>query len=96
MTTDECKDKHCSYNDIKRKGYTMSIRTTITFDDDILKLLKLKALETSHSVSELINELVIDAFKEDNEDLKVFEDRKHEETISFEGFMKKLEADGKL
>ena len=74
----------------------MSIRTTVTFDDDILKLLKLKALETSNSVSELINELVIDAFKEDNEDLKVFEDRKYEETISFEGFMKKLEADGKL
>jgi len=74
----------------------MSIRTTITFDDDILKLLKLKALETSHSVSELINELAIDAFREDNEDLKVFEERKHEETISFEGFMKKLEADGKL
>ncbi len=68
----------------------MSIRTTITFDDDILKLLKLKALETSHSVSELINELAIDAFREDNEDLKVFEDRKYEETISFESFMKKF------
>jgi len=74
----------------------MSIRTTVTFDNDILKLLKLKALETSHSVSELINELVIDAFREDNEDLKIFEERKNEETISFEGFMKKLEADGKL
>ena len=74
----------------------MSIRTTVTFDDDILKLLKLKAVETSHSVSELINELVIDAFREDNDDLKVFEERKNEETISFEGFMKQLESDGKL
>lgn len=74
----------------------MSVRTTVTFDSDILKLLKLKALETSHSVSELINELVLDAFREDNEDLKIFEERKNEETISFEGFMKKLEADGKL
>jgi len=74
----------------------MSIRTTVTFDNDILKLLKLKALETSHSVSELINELVIDAFREDSEDLKIFEERKNEETISFEGFMKQLESDGKL
>ena len=74
----------------------MSIRTTVTFDNDILKLLKLKAIETSHSVSELINELVIDAFREDNEDLKIFEERKNEETISFEGFMKQLESDGKL
>ena len=74
----------------------MSVRTTVTFDNDILKLLKLKALESSHSVSELINELVLDAFREDNEDLKVFIERENEETISFESFMKKLEADGKL
>lgn len=74
----------------------MSVRTTVTFDDDILKLLKLKAIETSHSVSELINELVIDSFREDSEDLKVFDERTNEENISFESFMKKLEADGKL
>ena len=74
----------------------MSIRTTVTFDEDILKLLKLKAVETSNSVSDLINELVIDSFRDDSEDLKVFEERKNEESISFESFMKKLEADGKL
>jgi len=74
----------------------MSVRTTVTFENDILKLLKLKALETSHSVSELINELVLDAFRNDNEDLKVFEERKLEETISLESFMKQLESDGKL
>ena len=74
----------------------MSVRTTVTFDEDILKLLKLKAVETSHSVSELINELVLDAFREDNEDLKIFEERQNEKTVSLESFMKKLEADGKL
>jgi len=74
----------------------MSIRTTITFDEDILKLLKLKAVETSNSVSGLINTLVIDSFREDSSDLKVFEERKNEESISFESFMTKLEADGKL
>ena len=74
----------------------MSVRTTVTFDDDILKLLKLKAIETSHSVSELVNALVLDSFREDSDDLKTFEEREHEESISFESFMKKLEADGKL
>ena len=74
----------------------MSVRTTVTFDEDILKLLKLKAVETSHSVSELIHELLIDSFSEDSEDLRAFDERKDEESISFEGFMKKLEADGKL
>ena len=74
----------------------MSVRTTVSFDEDTLKLLKLKALETSQSVSKIVNELVLDAFREDNEDLKIFEARKNEETISLENFMKKLEADGKL
>ena len=74
----------------------MSVRTTVSFDEDTLKLLKLKALETSQSVSKIVNELVLDAFREDNEDLKLFEARKNEETISLENFMKKLEADGKL
>jgi len=81
---------------MQQKGYGMSVRTTVTFENDILKLLKLKALETSHSVSELVNELVLDAFREDNEDLKVFDARKNEETISLESFMKQLESDGKL
>ena len=74
----------------------MSVRTTVTFDEDILKLLKLKAVETSRSVSDLINELTIDAFREDSEDLRLFEERKDEESISFESFMKQLESDGKL
>lgn len=74
----------------------MSTRTTVTFDDDLLKLLKLKAVETSHSVSELLNGIVLDAFREDSEDLKVFDERKNEESVSFESFLKKLEADGKL
>lgn len=74
----------------------MSVRTTITLDEEILKLLKLKAVETSGSVSSLVNAIVIDAFREDSADLKVFEERKNEETISFESFLKQLEADGKL
>ena len=74
----------------------MSVRTTVSLDEDMLKLLKLKAVETSKSVSSLINELVADAFREDYDDLKAFEARKEEETISLESFMKQLEADGKL
>ena len=74
----------------------MSIRTTIAFEEDILKLLKLKAVETSNSVSDLLNSIVLDAFREDREDLKMFDARKDESTISFESFLKQLEDDGKL
>ena len=72
------------------------VRTTISFDDELLKLLKLKAVETSHTVSELVNEMVLSAFKEDREDLKIFEARRDEPTVSFESFLKQMEADGKL
>lgn len=74
----------------------MSVRTTITLDEDILKLLKLKAVETSESLSSLVNNIVIDAFREDSSDLRAFDERKNDETLSFESFLKQLEADGKL
>ncbi|HHH72507.1 MAG TPA: CopG family transcriptional regulator [Sulfuricurvum sp.] len=74
----------------------MSVRTTISLDEDLLKLLKLKSVEVSTSVSTLIEEVVRDAFKEDSEDLKTFAERENEETIGFEVFLKQLEADGKL
>ncbi|WP_294924662.1 hypothetical protein [Sulfuricurvum sp.] len=79
-----------------KEGDAMSVRTTITLDEDILKLLKLKALETSESLSSLVNNIVIDALREDNMDLKAFEERKNEEILSFESFLKQLEANGKL
>ncbi|MDP2850842.1 MAG: hypothetical protein Q8M43_00135 [Sulfuricurvum sp.] len=74
----------------------MSVRTTITLDENILKLLKLKAVETSESLSSLVNNIVVDAFREDSADLKAFDERKNEETLSFESFLKQLETNGKL
>ncbi|MEA1920589.1 MAG: CopG family transcriptional regulator [Campylobacterota bacterium] len=74
----------------------MSVRATVSLNEDILMLLKLKAVETSHSVSDIINGIVTDAFREDSEDLRAFDERKNETTISFESFLKQLEADGKL
>ncbi len=74
----------------------MSVRTTISIEEDLLKLLKYKAVEVSSSVSSLINELLRDSFIEDSEDLKAFEERKDEETIGFESFLKQLKSDGKL
>lgn len=74
----------------------MSIRTTVTLDDDLLKLLKLKALETSTSVSTLLNEILEDAFVQDSDDLQAFKERENESSISFESFLEELRADGRL
>lgn len=79
-----------------KKGDSMSVRTTITLDEDILKLLKFKALETSESVSSLVNTIIIEAFREDASDLKAFDERKNEEMISYELLLQKFQVSGKL
>ncbi|CAA6823534.1 MAG: Unknown protein [uncultured Sulfurovum sp.] len=79
-----------------KKGETMSVRTTVTLEDELIKLLKLKALETSTSVSTLLNEIVGEAFRQDSDDLQTFKERDTEPSISFESFLDELRADGKL
>ena len=71
-------------------------RTTIYFDSDIHKLLKLKALEVSKSVSELVNEMVRNELSEDESDLQAFKNRAAEPTVSYESMLKKLKRDGKI
>jgi hypothetical protein len=51
---------------------TQMQRTTIYFDPDLHKALKLKALETSRSITDLVNQSVRDALSEDIEDINVF------------------------
>ncbi len=74
----------------------MSVRTTISLEDDLLKLLKLKAVETSTSVSALLNEILHDAFCDDSNDLHAFKEREKESSISFESFLLELKSDGRL
>ena len=71
-------------------------RATVYFEEDLHKALKIKAAESSTSVSELINEVIKHAFASDLEDLQVFRDRADEPTVDFESFLKRLKADGKI
>lgn len=57
-------------------------RATIYMDPAVHKALKLKAVETSRSVSDLVNEAVRQALAEDAEDLAAFEGRVNSERIS--------------
>ncbi|MBN2768685.1 MAG: hypothetical protein JXQ68_06240 [Campylobacterales bacterium] len=74
----------------------MSTRTTVSLEDNLLKLLKLKAVETSTSVSVLLNEILHDAFSDDSDDLHTFKEREKESSISFESFLEELKSDGRL
>jgi len=71
-------------------------RTTIYLDPVIHKALKLKAIETSRSISDLINEAVREALAEDAEDLLAFDERAGDPLISYDEMVKRLKKDGRI
>lgn len=75
---------------------TQAKRVTIYFDPDLHKALKLKALETSRSITDLVNQAVKEALSEDVEDILAFEERKNEPLISYDQMVKKLRKDGRI
>ena len=75
---------------------TLTKRATVYFDPSIHKVLKLKAVETEQSISDIVNEALRHELAEDQEDLAAFTKRAKEPTISYEALLKKLKADGKI
>jgi plasmid stability protein len=73
-----------------------SKRATVYFQPELHKALRLKAAHTNRSVSDIVNDAVRLALREDHEDLRVFEDRVAEPVISYEALLKDLKAHGKL
>ncbi len=75
---------------------TLTKRVTVYFDPVIHKALKMKAVETEHSISDIVNEALCRELAENQEDLAVFIKRAKEPTISYEDLLTKLKADGKI
>ena len=73
-----------------------SKRSTVYLEPDLHQALRLKAIETATSVSELINKAVREALSEDAEDLAAFESRLKEPLVSYEAMVKRLKKDGRL
>jgi len=71
-------------------------RATVYFDPQIHRILKHKAVESSRSISEIVNDAVLHEFSEDQEDLMAFEKRAKEKTVSYESLLKELKRDGKI
>ncbi len=71
-------------------------KATIYFKETLHKALKIKSIESSMSVSDIVNDAVIASFSEDLEDLQAFEDRKNETPISYEKFLKQLKVSGRI
>ena len=75
---------------------TPAKRATVYFDPILHKALKLKSIETSKSISDLVNEAVREALAEDAEDLAAFDERSNEGLISYDEMVKKLKKDGRI
>jgi hypothetical protein len=75
---------------------SLTKRATIYFDPAIHKTLKMKSVEVSKSLSELIDGIIRRELLEDAEDLSAFEERISEPTITYESMVKKLKRDGKI
>jgi len=65
-------------------------RTTIYLDDSLRHALQIKALETRHSMSYLINKAIQYSIAEDAADYESFNERKHEPSMTFESVLKTL------
>ena len=69
---------------------TAAKRATIYLESNLHKALRLKAVETSRSVSELVNEAVRVSLSEDADDLAAFKERAGEPLISHDEMIKRL------
>ena len=74
----------------------MTKRSTVYFEPDLHRALRIKAASTHRSLSDVVNEAVRLVLREDQEDLQAFEDRAGEATISYEDLLKDLKKHGKL
>jgi plasmid stability protein len=71
-------------------------RATVYLDPDLHKALRLKAAETSRSISELVNNAIREALAEDAEDIAAFGERAGERLISYDEMVKRLKRDGRI
>ncbi|OPX26254.1 MAG: CopG family transcriptional regulator [Candidatus Cloacimonas sp. 4484_143] len=75
---------------------TYTKRATVYFDPEIHRILKLKALDTNRSISDIVDEAIRLELAEDADDLQSIKERENEPTISYEELIADLKAHGKI
>ncbi len=71
-------------------------RATIYFDPDLHKALKMKSIETSRSITDIVNQAVREALSENLEDALAYEERQNEPLVSYDQMVKNLRKDGRI
>lgn len=75
---------------------TEAVRSTVYLEPDLHQALRLKAAHSRRSMSEIVNEALRQALREDEEDLAAVRRRAGERSLSYEQFLAKLKSDGTL
>lgn len=75
---------------------TPSKRATVYFEPALHQAIRLKAAHTHRSISDIVNDAVRQALRDDQEDLAAFEDRVAEPVMSYEALLKDLKVHGKI
>ena len=73
-----------------------NVRSTLYLDSQLHRALRLKAASTHRSMSEIVNDAIREALREDEADLAAVANRVQEKSVSYEVFLSKLKADGTL
>jgi predicted transcriptional regulator len=71
-------------------------RATVYLDSQLHRALRLKAVETDRSVSDIVNEAVRQSLAEDAADLAAIRERAHEPWLRFEDVVKDMKKRGLL
>ena len=75
---------------------TASKRATVYFDPSLHRALRVKALETDQSVSDLVNDAVRASLAEDADDIATARAREKEPDLRFEDVLKDMKRRGKI
>ena len=71
-------------------------KATLYLDPRIHRALRIKAVETSQSMSRIVNDAVAASLAEDAADLAAFEERARDPLVTYEQALKELKRDGKI
>lgn len=75
---------------------TDAVRSTVYLAPELHQALRLKSAQSQRSMSDIVNEALRQALREDEEDLAAVRGRAKERALSYEEFLAKLKADGTL
>ena len=71
-------------------------RSTVYFEPDVHRALRLKAAASYRSISDIVNDAVKAALAEDADDLTAFSERKSDKSLSFDTFVQGLKRRGRI